>query len=103
MNRIEVVIVEVSGMDRKTKERVRERDAKKLCRACETDPKPQYKRQCCIACHGRYIQNMPSTEKDRRVYEAECISKGLIGESRQGQRKGMNPFKDLAKKISKKK
>jgi hypothetical protein len=101
MNRIEVVIIEVSGMDRKTRERIKERDSKGLCIACDSDPKPQHKRKACIACHGRFIQNMPSGSKQKQVYEAECISNGLIGVSRQGQRKGRNPFKELAKKINK--
>ena len=84
-------------MDRKTKARVEANREAKFCIAC--GEKPQHKRECCIACHGRYISNQPKGKKDRPVYEAECIAAGLIGENRQGQRLAVNPYKDMAEKV----
>lgn len=96
---IEIVIIEQVGMDKKTKIRVQERRERNLCISCGDTDKKVHKRECCIACHGRYILNQPKGKKNRQIYEAEAISAGLIGPSRQGQRLKSNPYKELADKV----
>ena len=97
MSRIEIVVVEITGMNRRIKAIVEERRAKNVCIVC--GEKPVHKREACIACHGRYIKYQPQNKKDRLIYEAEAIADGQIGESRQGQRLKRNPLRDLAKRV----
>lgn len=97
---MEIVIVKQANMDRATKNKVRERDTKKLCIAC--GEKPQHKRKACTTCHNRFIDNMPDDEREAAIYEADCIAKGLIAKSRQGQRSDKNPYKDMARKAKSK-
>ncbi len=97
MGDIEIVIIRRAKMDRKTKKRVDANRAAGMCISCGL--KKPYKRETCVACHGRYINHMPRTNKKTRAqYEAGAIAAGKIGESRQGQR-GPNWYKDFSAKV----
>jgi hypothetical protein len=95
---MEIIVVRSRRMGPKVRRRVEERRAKGICIKC--GEAPIAKRECCTRCHSRFLTNRPKSKVDQAKYEAQCIERGLIGVSRQGQRNDVNEYRDLSAEVA---